>query len=121
MVNAVYPVHVPGGNRVDHGQAARLPRGPEAIADRFQHRVRAPQSDEELTDTVAPTGMTAAAASSETHFERVIPIPNALSIAGNLYRPDLSAPIHALLGPPPATGFHPRRSRPAPLRREWPR
>ena len=87
MVDTVDPVHVPGGDRVDHGQAARLPRGPEAIADGFQHRVRAPSPDEELTDTVAPTGMTAAASSNEIHFERVIPIPNALSIAGNLYRP----------------------------------
>jgi hypothetical protein len=67
------------------------PRGSPVVRKRspiaFKIASGHPNPDEELTDTVAPTGMTAAAASNETHFERVIPIPNALSIAGNLYSP----------------------------------
>jgi len=43
--------------------------------------------DEELTETVAPPDMTAAAASREINFDRVIPIPDPTSIAGNLDSP----------------------------------
>jgi hypothetical protein len=44
-----------------------------------------PSPDEELTETVAPPGIKEAAASNEMLFARVIPVSDAVSIAGDLY------------------------------------
>src|SRR5215212_7890142 len=45
-----------------------------------------PSPDEELTETVAPSGMTAAASSSEIRLDRLIPISIVISIAVHSHR-----------------------------------
>src|SRR5688500_25423 len=64
------------------GSSSDRKRSPMALNMASGH----PSPDEELTDTVAPPGMPAAASSSEIHFDRVIARPDAISIVGNLNR-----------------------------------
>ena len=82
VVDAVDPVHVSRGDRMDHGQPRGSPVARKRSPMAFNVASGHPSPDEELTETVAPLGMRAAASSSEIRFDRLIPMSTAISIAG---------------------------------------
>ena len=72
MVDAVDAVHIPGGDGVNRRQILRISALRKALANGPQERVRAEQPLDELTATMAPSGMRAAAAERVTKRVRGI-------------------------------------------------